>query len=129
VTAALRLRHGGVVALLAVGLLTMHGLASASSRVGHDGHVAATEAVAAEHGVHASLDQTMGGGGHDLLHDVGHACLWLLAGSALLFSARRLGSVAIRRGASTSDPRALAWAGRSPLHRPPDSMATVVLRC
>lgn len=120
-----------MVALLAIGLLTMHGLTSASSKVEHEGHAGAVQVVVAELGVHGSPDHTTGdGGGHDPLHDIGDACLWLLVGSALFFALRRFGSGAIRRGASTPKPCPFSWVSRSPLHHPPDSaLATVVLRC
>lgn len=124
-----RLRHGGVVALLAVGLLTMHGLTAAGSTVEEPGHGTESVAVTTGHGVHASLDHTMGGSGHDVLHDIGHACLWLLAGSALLVAARRMGATTITRVASTRDLRPSAWVRGFPLLHPPNAeLATVVLR-
>ncbi len=125
-----RLRHGGVVVLLAVGLLAMHGLTSTSSMVEGPGHEAATVAVATEHGLQESLDHTMGGSAHDPFHDIGHACLWLLAGGAFLVVTRRFGSVAIERGVANPSRYPLAWPRWSLLHHPPDSrLATAVLRC
>ena len=132
VARATRFRRGAVVVLVAFGLLSMHGLTAgaASSEAEHHGRNTAMISDAAMvtpgDGTHA-----MGGadGGHDALHAIGQACLWLIVGGVLLFSLRhfaiRLAAVERWDDADRLEPP--RW---STLHHPPDPrFATVALRC
>lgn len=132
----------GLVVLVAFGLLGMHGLTSAGSSHESVGHAPDAVAPAAGHATHAApghttggaipgaLDHAMGGGAHNPLHAIGQACLWLLAGGALLVFARQLGRVATERLADIRPRRSRARPAWTSLHHPPDPrLATVTLRC
>lgn len=132
----------GLVALVALGLLGMHGLTSASSTQESLGHAPEMVALGTDFETHATPDHAMrgansgaldhapGSGAYDPLHNLGQACLLLLAGGALVVFARRFGQMATERFASRRprSPRARSiW---SVFHHPPDPrLATVALRC
>lgn len=128
-----RCRLGGAVALIALGLLSMHGLAAADApveSVGHGTHGPA--AVATDFPMHGDLGQATEstGGDHDPLHALGQTCLWLMAGGALLFLARSFPQPRMARLPDSSRNRGPIRTPWSTLDRPPDPrLATVALRC
>lgn len=122
----------GVVVLLALGLLTMHGLASSpeSGSATHHGHDAVVSMAAGEGtSTGAGHATSSTDGGHGALHAVGQACLWLIMGGALLFFLRRALTLLVQI-TRRDDGGRLEPSPRSLLRRPPDPrLATVALRC
>jgi len=123
-----RFRHGWVALFLTVGLLAMHGLTSAGPAGEHSGPAIETTAASSSE-VHRSMDHSMGHGRHHPFHDIGEACLWLLAGGALLVVARHIRRAGTHFAEIASrDP--IARPPLSPQHHPPDPrLATIALRC
>lgn len=122
--------------MLAIGLLSMHGLAVASATSsagtgvtpGHEGVAAVPIAMATGRAADHTMNDT--GGGHDPMHAIGQACLWLLVGSALLLFAHRFGRSLTARLADVRHGRRLERIPWSTFHHPPDPrLATVALRC
>lgn len=122
----------GVVVLLALGLLTMHGLTSspASTSAAHHGHDAVVSMDAGQGtSTGAGHATSSTDGGHGALHAVGQACLWLIMGGALLFFLRRALTLLVQI-TRRDDGGRLEPSPGSLLRRPPDPrLATVALRC
>ncbi len=132
----MRLRRGGIVVIIALGLVSMHGLAAASPVAvranarahGHDasaavaGHPAAT--------TDAAHTSSTTGDEHDPLHALGQSCIWLLAGGALLFTRRRLAQGLTAHLAAISQGLRLRRPSWATFDHPPDRrLATVIQRC
>lgn len=124
---------GGAVAVVAFGLLSMHGVAASGTSVENAGHETHKSlAVAGDIPLHGDLDHSMQGtpGAHNPLHVLGQACLWLLASGALLVLAHQSPQSRTPRLHTASRERRDIWLPSSTLDHPPDPrLATVALRC
>ena len=128
-----RLLHSGLAVVLALGLLSMHGLAAASTTGagnggGHELATAMPGELATAGAVGHEMDGTIGG--LDPLHAIGQACLWMLVGGALLFLGRRFARSLTTRRIDGPHARRLERTLWSTFHHPPEPrLATVTLRC
>jgi hypothetical protein len=132
-SSSMRLRRAGLVTVLTLGVLSMHGLGTGVTD--HRVDSTATTAVDAMLG----MDPHTGGGdhgaeghqdrGHGPMHAIGQVCLWLIAGGALFVVTRALarprGTSAQAAGHPDRAATPPAPVGRSP--NPP--LAMVPLRC
>jgi len=132
-----RLRRGAIVIVVAFGLLSMHGLTTGStgtaSHHGIDTAMLVHTATLADHAEDTvssdgdSVRSTQRG--HNDMHAIGEACLWLIVGGALLFFLRRVATRLVEF-THRHDQQRLEPPRWATLPRPPDPhVATVALRC
>jgi hypothetical protein len=81
---------GGLVAVLALGVLSMHGLSSTADPAGPGSTTYADSALVAQHEV-GDHDP-----GHGALGHLGAICLWLVIGGVVAFAATEIGRRLVR---------------------------------
>lgn len=120
-----RLRRAVLVVILAIGVLSMHGLATTYREHGRE-HSSVSEAL---DGVALGTQQARATD-HGLMHTVGELCLWLIvAGIVVTVGARRVRLIG-RRHTSSYRPLDRRATPPQPAGRSPDaSLSGVALRC
>lgn len=127
-SSSIRLRRAGLVVLIAIGALSMHGLAtaSASEPTGEAPTVAAGTALTHTNSGH----DTEGEGSHGTMHAIGQLCLWLVAGGATLIAGRTMRRIVVAFLRDTLHNATRPPAPPVPAGRSPDpALAMVALRC
>ncbi len=120
---SIRLRRAFLIVVLAAGVLSMHGLSTATASGMHDSVATTVDALGAD-----SHDS----GGHEpnAMHTVGELCLWIIAAGIVVAACKRL-FLRLRQ------PRAV-WRGSigpratrpTPVGRSPDAtLLGVAMRC
>jgi hypothetical protein len=118
-----RLQRAALVVMVTVGVLSMHGLASAPAS--HDNAPAIPTELTSGTQHHPSTDQE-----HSPLHAVGELCLWLIVGGALALGAIAFTRTSIARRADVGPTTSRPSTRPAPLGRSPDpTLATTVVRC